>query len=245
MRGDKLINKDDNLAYYIQIYNVLKKRIEDRVYLPHSLLPSENVLAEEFNVTRITVRNAVKMLKEEGKIYTEKGKGSVVKAPSIEQSLFKFYSFGRNYTKRDFQSESVVINTKISVCDELVRDKLGLSETENIIQIIRLRKIDQSPVILEFSHIPLLYAPNIFELDLATLSIYDLLEEKFDLKIIKAKEYLTPDLTDENESRFLEIPYKTPVFITERITYTSNEVPIEYRKSVIRSDIFKFFVELY
>lgn len=240
-----MINKEENVAYYVQIYNILKKRIEDRIYMPNTLLPSENELAEEFNVTRITIRNAIKILKEEGRIYTEKGKGSFVKAPGIEQSLFKFYSFGRNYAKQDFQTETKVIRTKIGVQDEEICNKLNLSNDDEVIEIIRLRKIEQSPVILEFSYIPLRMAPDILEMDLANLSIYDLLEERFELKITRAKEYLSPDITDEYESKHLEIPKKTPVFITDRITYTQRDLPIEYRKSVIRSDKFKFFVDLY
>jgi GntR family transcriptional regulator len=239
-----LINKEDNLAYYIQIYNILKKRIEDRIYPPNGLLPSENELAEEFNVTRITVRNAIKRLKEEDRIYTEKGKGSFVKISSVEQSLFKFYSFGRNYTKKDFQTETIVIDASIGICDEEIKNMLKLSTSQDIVKIIRLRKMGQSPVILEFSYMPYILVPNILQFDLAYSSIYDLLEEKFELKISRAKEYLSPCVTSVYESALLEVEEKTPVFITERITYTQGDVPIEVRKSIVRSDKFKFFVDL-
>lgn len=240
-----MINKEENLAYYIQIYNIVKKRIEEGIYPPNTLIPSENELAEEFNVTRITVRNAVKRLKEEGRIYTEKGKGSFVKAPCIEQSLFKFDSFGRNYTKQNFETETVVIDSKIGIQNEGIKSRLNIAGDQEIIEIIRLRKIEHSPVILEFSYIPLSLAPNILEIDLENSSIYDLLEQKFGLKITRAKEYLSPDVTDGYESKLLEVAKKTPVFITDRITYSQGDLPIEYRRSIIRSDKFKFFVDLY
>lgn len=239
-----MINKEDNLAYYIQIYNILKKRIEDRIYLPNKLLPSENELAEEFKVTRITVRNALKRLKQEDRIYTEKGKGSFVKPSVIEQSLFKFYSFGRNYNKQESQTETTVIDAMICDGDDDMQDKLKLTGNRKVIKITRLRKMEQSPAILEFSYIPFQLAPNILEFDVANSSIYDLLEDNFNLKIARAKEYLSPALTDVYESVLLEIEEKTPVFITERTTYTQGDVPIEFRKSIIRSDKLKFFVEL-
>jgi GntR family transcriptional regulator len=240
-----MINKDENLAYYIQIYNILKKRIEDRIYPPDTLLPSETELAEEFRVTRITVRNAIKKLKEEERIYTEKGKGSFVHAPHIEQSLFRFYSFGRNFAKQNFHTETTVISIDKRQQSDEIFNKLGLSKEQEIVQIVRLRKLEHSPVILEYSYIPSLLAPGILEINLENSSIYDLLEQKYGLKIIRAREYLSADITDEYQSKLLKADICTPVFVTERITYTQGDLPIEYRKSIVRSDKFKFFVDLY
>jgi GntR family transcriptional regulator len=243
--GGSVLNKDENLAYYIQIYHALMKRIEDRVYAPNTMLPSENELAKEFGVTRATVRNAIKILKEEDRIYTEKGKGSFVKAPSIEHSLFKFYSFGRDYANRNHKTETILIDEKVGIQCKKIASMLDLSKKENIIKIVRLRKMDQAPVILEYSYIPESVAPNILEMDLEKNSIYDLLEHQFGFIISRAKEYLDPGITDEYQSSVLEVPRRTPVFIVERTTYAQEDIPIEYRKSIIRSDKFRFFVDLY
>jgi len=236
-----LIIKDSGLPYFLQIYNELRGRILSQVYLPGNAIPSENELVSEFGVTRATIRNAVKKLQDEGLVRTEKGKGSFVNAPKIEQSLFKFYSFGRDYSI--FNIQSVLVKVK-DILDEEIQIKLNLSSQDHIKQIIRIRKLDNIPVIIETSYIPVTLVPDIETFDLQNLSIYDLLEQHYGLHILKAKEYLDPCIADSYCSKLLEIDKGKPVFVTERITYDTTEKPIEYRKSIIRSDKFRFSVEL-
>jgi len=73
------INKKNKIPLYIQIQKIIKTRIENNIYQKGTLIPSENELSKEFGVTRFTIRNAMKGLQKEDLIYTEKGKGSLVK----------------------------------------------------------------------------------------------------------------------------------------------------------------------
>lgn len=239
-----MLDKNEGVSFYVQIYKVLKERIEAKIYQANSLMPSENELTEEFKVTRITVRNALKKLKEEGLIFTEKGKGSFVKSRQIEQSLFKFYSFGRDYAQKGFETKTMVISSKIVIADDKISKALEVKEGQEVYEIIRLRMIADIPALLETSFIPVQLAPAIISFNLAVLSIYDLLETEYGLKILKAKEYLNPAVTDKQQSELLEVKKNTPVFVTERVTYSRDKVPMELRLSVIRSDVFKFSIEL-
>ena len=67
------------------------------MYKPNELLPSESELVREFDVTRVTVRSAIKKLKDEGRIYTEKGIGSYVNPPKLVQNLDGIYTFGKGF----------------------------------------------------------------------------------------------------------------------------------------------------
>lgn len=236
-----MIKKDSGFPYYLQIYEELKKRISDKTYLPGAPIPSENELVEEFKVTRVTIRNAIKKLKDEDYIHTEKGKGSYVNYPKIEQSLFKFYSFGRDYTSLNIQSELLKLE---DTDDDSILNIFQLEPPGTVKKIIRIRKIDNTPVIVETSYIPSAMVPDIEKFDLENLSIYDLLEQNFGLHILKAKEYLDTIIADENYSKLLEIDKGSPVFVTERITYGTEQKPIEFRRSIIRSDKFRFSVDL-
>lgn len=236
-----MIIKNNGLPYYLQIYNELRNRIITKVYLPNQPIPSENELVGEFGVTRATIRNAVKKLQDEGLIYTEKGKGSFVNTAKIEQSLFKFYSFGRDYS--EFNKNSTLLNIK-DTTDKDIQHILNLQESDCIKQITRIRKLDNIPVIIETSYIPAILVPDISSFNLEQLSIYDLLEKHYGLHILKAKEFLDTIVTDSYHSKLLDIAKGKPVFVTERITYDFDEKPIEYRKSIIRSDKFRFSVDL-
>ena len=243
-----MIDKFSQTPYYLQIYTVLKERIDTGIYKENAMLPSENELVKEFEVTRLTIRNSIKKLKDEGRIYTLKGKGSFVNANSskIEHSLFKFYSFGRDYASSGIETQTEVIQAFIENADEEICQKLSLSlnKEEKVNNIIRIRKLDKIPLIVETSYTPCKLAPAMIEEDLEKLSIYDLLENKFNLKIVNAKEYLDPNIAGPYYSKLLGVKRNTPVFVTERITYTNDGIPIEYRVSIIRSDRFRFSVDL-
>jgi GntR family transcriptional regulator len=239
-----MIDKNEGMSFYIQIYKVLRERIETKIYPANSLMPSENELCEEFKVTRLTVRNALKKLKEEGCIYTEKGKGSFVKSRQIEQSLFKFYSFGRDYVQKGFDTETLVVSSEITNVEGRISELLELEGDDKVYKIVRLRKLDNTPALIETSFVPESLAPGIINYNLEELSIYDLLEKEYGFNISKAKEYLNPAITDNYQSKLLQIKKNTPVFVTERVSFKGEKKPVEVRVSVIRSDVFKFFVEL-
>lgn len=241
----KSLNKEKGIPYYLQIKEILEERIFNNIYSVNSLMPSETVLAEEFGVTRATIRNALKELKNAGLIYTEKGKGTIIKSPKIEQSLLKFYSFGREFKNSPYDIGSKVISKeKITPTLDLT-EKLQVDEKSFLFKVKRLRLFNSIPMILETSYIPEYIAGNIINEDLENKSIYDLLEEKYGVKIIKAKEYIEPKISDEIEANLLEIPLQSPVFYTERITLAPGNKPVELRRSIIRGDKFKFYTELY
>lgn len=239
-----LVNKESYIPYYLQIYNELKNRIELMVYKPNEILPSENELVREFNVTRVTVRNAIKKLKDEGRIYTEKGRGSYVNSPKIVQNLDKIYSFGRGFEEKGYKFESDVIEAYTETCNSVLQKKLQLLPNESVIVIKMLRKLEGIPVVLQTSYIPKSLAPEIATLDLNRNSIYDVLENEYNIKLLRATEYLDPIVSDEYYSKLLHIEVNTPLFLTERITYSENGKPVEFRRCAIRNDKFRFSVEL-
>lgn len=236
-----MIEKNNGFPYYLQIYHEILERILSKTYLPNQPIPSESELVKEFGVTRATVRNAVKKLQSEGLIITEKGKGSYVSQPKIEQSLFKFYSFGRDHGELNKNSELLGIK---ELRDGEAQKALQLSSDHTVKRITRIRKLDYSPVIVEDSYIPSELVPAIETYDLEHMSIYDLLEDTYGCRISRAKESLDACITDSYHSRLLEISEGMPGFLIKRITYDLKDMPIEYRVSVIRSDKFTFSVDL-
>jgi GntR family transcriptional regulator len=214
------------------------------LYKPGQMLPSENELVEEFDVTRVTVRNAMKKLKDEGKIRTEKGKGSFVNHPKIVQNLDRIYSIGRDFDKKGYklQDEKIEILRELPNC--AVREHLQLEADEDVICIKIVRGLEGTPVVYQMSYLPVKIVPEMTLSDLKASTIYRVLEMKYNIKLMKAKEYLDPIVADEHYSGLLAVEVNTPLFMTERITYGDNEKPVEYRKCVIRSDKFRFAVEL-
>lgn len=238
------VDKESYIPYYVQIKEDLLERIRDGAYRSGQRIPSEQALAEEYQVTRTTVRKALDELKREGVIRTEKGKGSVVSNSRIEQSLLQFYSFGREIGTTGEAAASRVIKVGQVPASPQLEKKLRLPPNGAVHEIVRLRHYRNTPLILEFSYVPTGVAPSITEQDLESQSIYDLLERVYGWRVQGAKEYLYPRISDTYESELLQIPRHSPVFQTERITRGEDGRVIEFRRSVIRGDKVTFSTEL-
>lgn len=239
-----MLLKTSAIPLYLQIHTILRQRITSGMYEPGKLLPSETQMIEEFNVTRATLRNAIKLLQEDGLAVTEKGKGTFVNSVKKEQSLFKFYSFGRDYSGSEYNSNTFLTSAEEILPNESIKEKFNQPSLGEISKISRIRYMDNIPVIAEISYIPIKIAPNIIAEDLNKFSIYDLLENKYRTPIKKAREYLNAVNCTKTLASQLKTKVGDAVFLVERITYTENDEVIEYRTSYIRGDKFKFFVDL-
>jgi GntR family transcriptional regulator len=238
------IDKNSNIPYYLQIKEIIKKRIKRNIYQRETLIPSENELSKEFGVTRATVRNALKELQKEQLIYTEKGKGSIVKGTRIKQSLMEFYSFGRRFEQNSEELEGIshIVSSKEIKCPEDVSNILKLNNKSKVYEIMKVRCIEDEPVIVEISYIPKKIFPDLFDNDMEHFSLYDILEFRYKKRITKSREYIQPMVSGIKESELLNIEKGSPIFLVERITYSNNEI-IEYRKSIIRGDKYVFYTE--
>ncbi|ACL69165.1 GntR family transcriptional regulator [Halothermothrix orenii] len=227
------------LPTYKTIAAEITNRIHEGEYKSGSYLPSENQLAREFEVTRTTIRKALNILKERGTIESHQGKGYRVKLLHWEQSLLTFYSFGRDIAWKVQNPETRLLSYN------KIRGLKNINEFINteLWEITRLRFMNEIPLILETSYIPVKVMPEFKEEDLKQNSLYNLLKEN-GVHIVKAKEYLEPVLPSLEDQKLLNIKQNTPLFQTLRYTYDSNEKLLEVRESLIRGDHFRFSVEM-
>lgn len=233
-----IIDRNSFIPYYIQIKQVVLDRIHNGIYPYNKLLPSESTLAKEFSVTRVTIRKALDLLRQESIISSSKGIGWTVVQRRIEQQLTTSYWFGREVGNTGTAAVSKVIKAEKVPVSKDISEVFGDKGSDLLVcyEIIRLRFFEQKPVSLEFSYIPERLAPNIIMMPLENLSIIELLKTKFNLKIGKTIEYLSPRVADGYESKLLGIQTHAPVFQTERITRDKSGDVIEFRRSIIRGD---------
>jgi GntR family transcriptional regulator len=117
-----------------------------------------------------------------------------------------------------------------------------LNNKSKVYEIMKVRCIEDEPVIVEISYIPKKIFPDLFDNDMEHFSLYDILEFSYKKRITKSREYIQPMVSGIKESELLNIEKGSPIFLVERITYSNNEI-IEYRKSIIRGDKYVFYTE--
>lgn len=241
----KGLDKNSPIPLYYQLKEILLNRIRNGELKEGGFLPTEDELCKEFGVSRGTVRKAIAELKEEGYVISEQGRGVSLVKPKFEQSLLRFYSIGREMRSKHLDFHTKVISKEIAKPTRGIQEALDILGEEDLNKIVRVRYLDNEPLIMESIFIPVKICPNLLEENLEDIPLYDILEDKYKLRILKVRETLEPVVLREGESKILGIKIGTPAFLVERITYLIDETPIEVRKSIIRGDRFKFTTELY
>jgi DNA-binding GntR family transcriptional regulator len=231
------LDKNGYHPYYIQIRHILLDRINNGIYGYGELLPSESKLAEEFSVTRVTVRKALSLLKQEQVITSSRGIGWRVTHHRIEQKLTSSYWFGLEVGDTGSSAQSQILEVDLITLPQNFDKFFEFISTDLLVyKIIRLRLYESSPISLEYSFIPAHRTPNIDRKIEKNESLKQLLEETYAIRIGHSVEYLSPQLSSMYASEHLGIPTGSPVFETTRVTYDTANSVIEIRQSIIRGD---------
>lgn len=243
MKQLKLKN-DSVIPLYHQLKEILKEEIESGKLRPGDAVDSEHVLMEKFQVSRNTVKKSLQDLVYEGILHRIQGKGTFVSYPEIEQSLFGFYSFSKVMKSKGIEPKDVILGIRTTPANVTISRFLDIDVGTPVIELQRLRCANEDPIMLETSYIPKDIAPDINTSLLEDCSLYDLFQERYNIIVVKAKEFFEPVIIKDNEAKYLETKTGYPALLLDRIAYDTNERIVEYCKSIVRGDKCRFYTEL-
>ena len=241
---DKLLDPKSFVPLYHQLKEIIEVKIESGEWRPGDKISSENDLQSIYDISRNTVQKALDELVQEGMLERKQGRGTFVSKPKIEQSLTSFYSFSKVMESQGMNPEDVILNIETKTVKRKIAKKLQIDPSEEVIALQRLRKVDGEPIIFETSYLPRKIISELSREDIEKYSLYDLLEKKHEIFVIKAKETFEPVLVRESESCYLDIKEGSPGLLLDRIAYDSNGRPVEFCRSIIRGDRCRFYTEL-
>jgi len=239
----ELIDREDHQKLYLQLYAILKKKIENDEWVIGSKIPTEEELCRVFNVSRATVRTAVLELVRQGYLRRQQGRGTFVYRNIVSEGLTMLVNFREMLFEEDLSFSTVVLARTVVMPVEGLETKLDISGDKHVITIKRLRLIDNDPVLLQESFIPYHVCPLLLEEEIEHQSLFDLLEKKCGIKITKVKIYAEITSLTADEARLIRLPEGSPAILLNQYFY-SGDTTIMYTRSVKRTDRFKFFMEL-
>jgi GntR family transcriptional regulator len=224
---------------YVQLYQILRSRIETGIYISGEQLPSERELIEAFDVSRITVTAAIQKLVHSGLAYRIRGKGSFVARPKI-RGLSSFGSFSDDIRARGMTPSSKIISSVIMVADQEVREHLQLEKNEKVLKLSRLRFANEEPVAIETTYIPEGIFPGLENEDLENGSLFEIMEHKYGQFPTWSEGVFEAAAADEEQAQFLDLEPCDPVLWVHRVTRNPNYTPLEWVHSLYRADRFSF-----
>lgn len=232
--GDIAINDRSPLPKYLQLKAGLLREIQ-RARLPEGTrLPSEQTLVAQLGCSKMTVRQAVAELVNEGVLRRDHGRGTFVTTPRACRHFWTVISFTEEMRSRGLEVENRLLEARPVQPSRTVKAALRLRAGERVLRIRRIRAVHGRPIAYHVSHIPLPRCPDLVEADLEADSLYHIIRRRYGYRFVRSTRSFRTGVPTAPEARLLEITVRDPVLITEGTTYVDRDVPIDYCYEVYR-----------
>lgn len=229
---------------YVQIQNSILNWIEAGDLKPGDLVPSERELSEQFDVSRMTVRQAISTLVSHGVVQRVRGLGTFVREPKNEYDIGLLVSFTESALKRGFKPSGRLLEFDINLADEKIASILNIDLGQKVCRLVRVRFGNNEPMVLERCHFPYSFCPGIEKFDLENNSIYQIWREEYGIVFRRIRQSLECVSATEFEAEALDVPVGFHLMLVERVSFDINGDPVEYAKDVHRGDKSRFVAEL-
>jgi GntR family transcriptional regulator len=227
---------------YRQLKDRLLRELEGGKREPHSQLPSEREWVKELGVSRITVRQALMELVQQGYLYTVPGKGFFVGEKKKAHELNAFLSFTAASESRGEIPSSKVLEAKIVRASAGVAHDLGIAPGAEVVRLKRLRLTSDVPIMVQESLLPHARCPGLLERDLTRLSLFATLQDDYHLKLVRAETTISARLADRTEKKALGLEDPAVVLVVDQLSYASDGQPVERTTSITHPDRHPLFL---
>jgi GntR family transcriptional regulator len=231
------------VALHHQIKEDLFLHLRSGRWPPGFELPSEESLCRHYGVSRGTLRRAIADLVTEGYVERHRGRGSFVSRPKLESGVVGSYKSFRVDGPPLDAGGRVLLCRRVRAAKD-VAAMLKVAAGSAIWRLERVRFTQHVPVSLQTSFIPVALCPDLSRHDLTARHLVDILRDEYGVQLTRAVEYVEPTVADGYAARALSVPPKTPLFQLERITCATSDAVAEYRRALLRGDLYRYRIEL-
>jgi GntR family transcriptional regulator len=217
---------------------LLRDEIEAGRMGPHSPVPSERVLSERYQVSRMTARHALETLMSEGYVYRSPRRGTFVAEPKLR---FSVGSFTRVMSEADSAPGTEVLSAATLDADPVMASTLGLTAGGRIHLVRRLRTADGEPIAVETIHVSADRFPDLLAHDLAG-SLWDLMESRYGVRPAKADARVVAVSLDQLDADLLGVAPGSVAIVLSRVVFDTEGTVVELARDVYRGDRAEFSV---
>lgn len=229
---------------YLEIQNLLLQRIKNGNYQEGQLIPKEVDLAEQLNVSRPTVRHAIRNLVQGGYLERRKKRGTIVTQTKIKQQFTHVIeSYNTEIQNNGLVAKTQVLNFSTEKANDEVAEALTIKPNTEVYKLVRLRSADNKPVVFVVTYLPIAQLPDLQKIDFTHHSLYSELA-KAGLEITHVSRKIEVHPATEEEAQLLETDIKAPIFYFHTIGFTKDHRALEYSIASYRGDLNYFMVEI-
>lgn len=238
-RGPVLPDRTSPLPLWAQVCADLRRRITAGEFAPG--FPGELSLVEQYEVSRHTVREALRVLRGEGLVRSERGRVSTVDSSSVSQNLGSLYSLFRTLENQGHTQHSVVRRQALTT-NATVATHLGVEDAADLVVIERVRYADDSALALDTAWLPASVAQPLLDVDLRRNGLYHALADTCSVHVDSGREHIAAVIAPAHIASLLGIPEGSAMHHIERTAFAGDRA-VEWRETFIRGDRFSLDVD--
>jgi GntR family transcriptional regulator len=239
-----ILNRRAPTPLYHQVKTLLLRDIESGRFRAGEQLPTEDSLSTQFQVSKITIRQALRELSSLGYVRREQGRGTFVQRPPVEQGPRELTSFSDEMRRHGMLASSRILERGPIAASAELAAELGLDPGDEVFRLRRLRLADGEPMGIQTTFLPLPLVPGLEAEPFGATSLYDILRTRYGLNPSRARETHRAIAIAGDIAGLLRVPAGSPGMAAERVAYLADGRPLEYVESIMRGDRYKVVLEL-
>lgn len=237
------IKKAEGVPLYIKIREALRQEITSGELKRGHKIPSEDELATIFGVSRMTVRQGISDLIDDGLLFRRHGLGTFVAYPHIERDHTRLTNFFESAAMKGIDARATVLKVEVIPAKQRIANALDIAEEDLVIRIQTLRFADNIPVTFHDAYIPYQLFNRILSEDLESQHLWSFYE-RYGFRVKRAVQKLEAREASDEIAGFLNVGEGTPILFKERTVYAEDGTPVEFTYCFNRGDMYSLTVAL-
>ncbi len=233
------LDRDSATPLYIQLADVIRDKITGGEWVPDQKIPSENELNQIYGISRMTARQVLARLVDEGLLFRVQGKGTFVSRRKISTRSPSYQGIREQLEQQGYATTTEVLSSTVVDADARVAAALSVAEGTPVNSIRRLRRVEGNPISLHESFVPRALAPEMLERDLAHEQLCTVLDRDFGLRMSSISESLETTTASAAVAKLFGTRSGTPLLLLEQRIAAPDGTPFEFSRISFRGDMIR------
>ena len=231
------------------LYREVKRRLMDTLargeWRPGDAIPAERRLSEQYGISIGTLRKASDELCAENILIRQQGRGTYVASHNRDRNLFYFFHVVPENGPKAYPDVELLAFGR-GKADRVAAERLGIETGEAIVRIRNRLRLAGAPVVIDDITLSSARFAGLTERQFRARpsTIYNLYQESFGISVVRTRERVRAMPADHDVAGLLEVPRGAPLLQVRRVAYAYQDVPVEYRVSLVNTEHHEYYAEI-
>ena len=237
-----MLERSSPKPLYVQLEEIISKKLQSGEWAPNAMIPSENELSREFGISRVTVRNVINKFVQDDMLYRIQGKGTFVSEKKNVLDFPAYVGIREQLEKMGYETSTRLLSIECCPVSSGIQKRFGLGEVPFYV-LRRLRSIKDEPFSLHVSYVPEQVCPGLENEDLENEQLCHILDKKYGLRRSRVVQTLGTVTAQQSEATLLNMKPNQSLLLLEDSVYSSTNSLFEFTKVLFKGSQTKLRLE--